>query len=439
MKRYPSDQLAFSLLEPQLEKALSNIPREKLPTNITSNKHAIHRWFNFVAGFAPEFVMQSCENLVGGNLLDPFAGCGTALVVAQKLGLKSIGYEAHPFFARVARAKTTFPPDIDKLNRIEATLLRGVTSRLEAEPSLGIAAEAFLNKLFERETLCQLLRARLALEEEGLESDDLAFLLLSRVLDKCSKAKTDGIYKAPTSAKKAEQPNQAIKSTIAEIRHDIRIASPSCSLPVASIYESSSENMSEVAASSIDVTVTSPPYLNNFDFAEMTRMYLYFWGWCDSWKEISLKVRSKLLVNTTTALAGHRNNQEAHRSGIPGSLLEELDHIVFLLKQEKRTRAGKKDYDLLIYPYFSQTTAVLKENYRCLKPGCKTHWVVADAAFYGVHVRTPQLIAEAMSEIGYKEVKCVKLRTRGTRWILTKRDGSPNGLGEYHISAKREN
>jgi len=35
--------------------------------------------------------------------------------------------------------------------------------------------------------------------------------------------------------------------------------------------------MQAVAADSGSLIVTSPPYLNNFDFAEMARMYLYFW------------------------------------------------------------------------------------------------------------------------------------------------------------------
>lgn len=83
-------------------------------------------------------------------------------------------------------------------------------------------------------------------------------------------------------------------------------------------------------------------------------------------------------------------------------------------------------------------TRVLLETQRCLVRGGGAHVVVADAAFYGVHVSTPQFLASAMSDMGFTDVNCIKLRDRGRRWILAKRDGSPIGLGEYHVAAKRE-
>jgi hypothetical protein len=86
------------------------VPRHRLSTNTTANKHAIHRWFNFIAGFAPEFVAQQCPASPNGLILDPFAGCGTSLVVAQSLGHRAIGFEPHPIFARIARAKIATPP-----------------------------------------------------------------------------------------------------------------------------------------------------------------------------------------------------------------------------------------------------------------------------------------------------------------------------------------
>lgn len=415
----------------------AEVSHERLPTNTTANRHAVHRWFNFIAGFAPEFVAQQCQNFVHGMLLDPFAGCGTSLVVAQSLGHRAVGFEAHPFFVRIARAKTEPPPTESRLRAIEAALLNGIHAPEQAS-SLTESAEAFLGKLFEERTLRQLLGARAALEEAGMGADDVAFLLLSRVVDMCSKAQTDGIYKAPTSAKKADLPLNAIRTVIGEVRHDSALIAWSEKLPAAVLHHRSSEDMGVVETASVDVAVTSPPYLNNFDFAEMTRMHLYFWGTCGSWREITNAVRSKLVVNTTTALTGHRDIQSRYRDGIADSLLPDLDYIVAALAQERRVRAGKKEYDLLVYPYFAQMTRVLLEMQRCLANGGAAHIVVADAAFYGIHVSTPQFLASAMSEMGFQDVRCIKLRDRGHRWVLDKRDGSPTGLGEYHISAKRE-
>lgn len=414
----------------------AEVSRERLSTNTTANRHAVHRWFNFIAGFAPEFVAEHCPRSPGGVLLDPFAGCGTSLVVAQALGHRAVGFEPHPFFFRIARAKTAVPPTKARLAAIEEVLLDGLRSP-EPTGSLKGPAEEFLRKLFDEDALTQLLGARAALEIAGMSADDLAFLLLSRVLDMCSKAQTDGIYKAPTSRKRAAAPIDALRGVIEDVRCDAELADQAAALPPAVVYPSSSEDMSVVDSGSIDAAVTSPPYLNNFDFAEMTRMQLYFWGICGSWREITEVVRSKLIVNTTTALSGHRATQLKYRAEIPKALLPYLDGIVEALARERCLRAGKKEYNLLVYPYFAQMTRILLETLRCLRVGGTMHVVVADAAFYGIHVSTPQFLAAAMSELGYSAVTCAKLRDRGHRWVLDKRDGSPTGLGEYCISGKR--
>ena len=432
----PTDNVTSQLTLPGFRGSqFPGVAAHRLPTNTTANRHAVHRWFNFVAGFAPEFVAQHCPR-DGGPVLDPFTGCGTTLVVARSLGHPTIGFEPHPFFARIARAKIAADPSESRLNAIEQVLLGGAVAAGPI-PVLSDTARSFLAKLFEARTLRQLLRARLALETAGMEDDDVAFLLLSRVLDMCSTSKTDGIYKAPTSRKRPADPLSAIQYVVGEIRRDLTFTRSGEALPDAQVHLTSSEDMGAVPDEAIAAVITSPPYLNNFDFAEMTRMYLYFWGICGSWREITEKVRSRLIVNTTTALTGRRVNQATDRTSVPQSLHPRLDEIVHRLAMERRRRPGKKEYDRLVFPYFAAVARILRESFRCLAPGAKAHVVVADAALYGVHISTPQLLGDVMREVGYRSVQCVKLRDRGQRWILKKRDGSPIGLGEYHLSATR--
>jgi DNA modification methylase len=70
----------------------------RLPTNTTTRQHAVHRWFNFIAGFSPELVWLCCERVGRKNatLLDPFAGCGTSLVAATQHGFSVAGSDRHP-------------------------------------------------------------------------------------------------------------------------------------------------------------------------------------------------------------------------------------------------------------------------------------------------------------------------------------------------------
>jgi hypothetical protein len=200
------------------------------------------------------------------------------------------------------------------------------------------------------------------------------------------------------------------------------------------VFTQSSQRMEKSENECASIAVTSPPYLNNFDFAEMTRMLLYFWGIASSWGDITEKVRQPLIVNTTTALRGHKSKQANYRANVSTKLLPELDEIVASLASRKREKEGKKDYDLLVFPYFSQMTDVLKETFRVLRRNAPIHVVVADAALYGIHISTPQFLQTSMEEIGFRQVKCDVLRERGHRWTLAKREGSATGLAEYHLN-----
>jgi len=151
--------------------------------------------------------------------------------------------------------------------------------------------------------------------------------------------------------------------------------------------------MANVRDGSCFLCVTSPPYLNNFDFAEMTRMELYFWKYATSWGEITELVRRKLIVNTTTAPTDLKKQQEPFRNSLSPSLRTELETVVAKLRASRKERGGSKDYDLLVYPYFSQMKSVISELARVLASGAPLHMLVADAALYGVHIHTEQFLA----------------------------------------------
>ncbi|MBK9039195.1 MAG: site-specific DNA-methyltransferase [Bdellovibrionales bacterium] len=187
------------------------------------------------------------------------------------------------------------------------------------------------------------------------------------------------------------------------------------------LFGKSSEAMPELEDGSVSIVVTSPPYLNNFDYAEMTRMQLYFWGMASSWGEITDKVRSRLIVNTTTALKGHRHLQQEYRIEIPSVVHDELDQVVCALGEKRTERAGKKEYDFLVYPYFAQMVRVLRECFRVMRHGAPIHIVVADSALIWHTYQAPQILSRILEEICFENIECTLVRKRGHRWILEKR------------------
>lgn len=412
--------------------------KERLPTNTLSHNHRVQRWANFIAGYSVEFVEQclAARDAKEDIVIDPFLGCGTTLVTAKNMGFEGVGFDRHPIFFNLAVAKLG-NYTIQDLDKIKAKILTHTDELEWSEDAL-----TFLSKLFPYEELPGISRASSAVQSFRNRLKPLAIAFFLKSCEAACGAQTDGIYKAPTSLKKKIPFKTAVDKAYSMFKEDIDSSwykNHWSIQPDARYFNKSSTDLAEAESDSIGICITSPPYLNNFDYAEMTRMHLYLLGWAGSWREISTSVRNDLITNTTTALKGKKTEeiQREQRSNLPNDLLVELDEIVGDLENERKTRAGKKEYDYLVYPYYSEIKKVLSELYRSLKPGGEVHWVVADAALYGVHIKTHLHTAVIMEDLGYEGVEVIFMRKRGHRWVLSKRDGAKEGLGEYHIKARK--
>ncbi len=411
--------------------------QEKISTNTLSYQHPIQRWANFIAGYSIEFVecclsTRSKEDVV----IDPFLGCGTTLVASRSLGFRGIGFDRHDVFFNFAKAKLG-NYSVNDLNKIKNEI------SLAEEPILwSDDAKKFLGKLYSEDNLFDIARAAQTINNFDRKLQPLAATFFLKACEISCGSQTDGIYKAPTSLKKSKPFTESLEIAFEIFTQDIIsdwYQKHWIKQPAVLCFNKSSTKMLEVDNSSVGVCITSPPYLNNFDYAEMTRMHLYLLGWASSWGDISKRIRNNLITNTTTALKGKKtlDYQSLCRDMLPNSLQNELDLIVKKLEIERKSRAGKKDYNYLVYPYYAQIQNVLLELYRVLKAKGIVHWVVADAALYGVHIKTHLHTAELMRRIGFNNVEIIFIRKRGHRWKLQKRDGAKEGLGEYHIIAHK--
>lgn len=415
---------------------------EKMPTAVTADYHPIHNWFNFVAGYAPEYVEMVIENFIKVNkrkpilIYDPFAGCGTTCVVANKMGVNSIGIERNPFFYRIGYTKVHAKDTLKYLKEVRDEFVIAIDKEIDLNlvDVLEDSVKKYLCKLYDIGSLNKLLYLRNLVKEYSDYKFYMGFTFLSKLMEYVTTAKTDGIYKVPTSKKKSISVEDAIEKTFL-------IFNESSTLQINNygeiVYGSSIEYC--LGENTCDLVIFSPPYLNNFDFAEMTRMQLYFWEDAKNWAEISEKYRNHMLVNTTTALklVSSKEQQQYLRSTLPEILLKKIDPIVNKLTEIRKANSKKKAYNLIIYPYLAQMQEVLTKCYRGLRNNGEIHIVVSDAAFYGIHIDTQDYLCDIMQNVGFKEVYSIKMRDRGDRWVLEKRKFSGKQLGEYEVIGKK--
>lgn len=386
----------------------------------------IHRWFTYPAGFSHKLVdaKVSEHNIVPGHCIgDPFVGSGTTCLSAKLLGVDSLGVEAHPFVFKIAKTKLAYEYDIDRLIE-QATTIRDLASRFYQDKPAKVHWPELVHKCFTQDNLERLAALRTAVMLQRHEQRSFFEVALTATLRDSTSAGAGWPYIAPS------------KFAARKVHHDAFIEfEKRCDLMVRDIEEIQStqrppskhkliegdarEFKEYTPDQSIDMVLTSPPYLNNYDYADRTRLETYFWGLYDSWSSITKNVRDRLIVAATTQVRRARMmsiTKLPNVAIVSPSVYEELRPTVRKLSYLRKEKAGKKSYDVMVAHYFEDMLKVMTQVYSTLKPSSPFILVLGDSAPYGVHVPTDELICQLAIDIGFSDCTIEVLRTRGDKW-----------------------
>lgn len=403
--------------------ALDRTEAKHLGTFADSKQAPIHRWFQYPAGFSFRAVEHTLDqlNLRPGQLVcDPFVGTGTTVVVCKTRGIESYGVEAHPFVYKIALVKTKWDYDFAKLEKLAGDLLFEVqyTPQHAADIDLEPVPE-LVRKCFSPRNLKNLLHIRNEIAETPEPYRSFFYVALTCALRHASAAATGWPYISPKSRIQERDGIQAFQKQVALMIADLK-STPLASRRTPSHILLGDARQTELPDNAFDLSFTSPPYLNNYDYADRTRLETYFNGFASSWGDITDKVRTRLVMSATTQIARTRYDVSDLISdqlkGLAPALARDLQDKVARLSQLRNERAGKKSYDILVGQYFNDMTLALCDNLRVLKRGGCSIWIVGDSAPYGVFIPTHEYLAEIGLAAGFREAVVQQLRTRGDKW-----------------------
>lgn len=384
-------------------------------TNGTSSKAAFDRWFRYPAGLSQDALSRLFDprrNPSGGAVVDPFCGAGTVGTRSAQHGWAFLGAEAHPEIAELAQLKLSPAPNLDRLVE-QASVIAGTPA------STDVALEhELVRRCFTTETLSALVAMRDAIGRvEGPMYGYLKWALLATLRD-VANVKVGWPYLRPELKRNPPYADaaQRFEARVGWIVADLRGRTTD---PVAQVLRGDSGNARTwlpAGAAKGTVALTSPPYLNNFDYADATRLEMFFWGRNASWAEMVADVRADMLIATTqqtkVQTAADALNGLFPLAGTRAAVKE----LVEKLAHERGKRKAGKAYDRVLPAYMLGITRVLTQLTTQLAPGSWTGWVVGDSAPYGIYIDTPALIQNAAEELGYHSCESEVLRTRGLRW-----------------------
>jgi hypothetical protein len=187
--------------------------------------------------------------------------------------------------------------------------------------------------------------------------------------------------------------------------------------PCAEIRQEDARTSASLPEKWADLIVTSPPYANNYDYADATRLEMTFAGEIGGYGELQKAVRGYLVRSCSQHVAPIRSTIEeilSDRRLTP--IRSEISEVCRLLSIERLTHGGKKDYDTMIAAYFSDMAKIWRTLRRVSNSGSLVCFVVGDSAPYGVHVPVDRWLGELALAAGFKSFRFEKTRDRNVKW-----------------------
>lgn len=405
-------------------------------SNFLSNMRLpIHRWFRYSAGFSAEWVKCLLAQRDGDELrvLDPFVGSGTTCLACDEAGVISYGLEAHPFVNKVAQAKLSYAVEPRRfIAKAESAFAfaRKASSRTEHYPEI-------IQKCFELETLDYLDRFRQAVEVErdGSPEAGLLWMALISSLRIVSEAGTaPWQYVLPGRRKTAPPlPEAALLKTVQMMHADIRYMARRAT-PLAQLRVDDARTCATVPDGWATLVVTSPPYANNYDYADATRLEMSFMGEIRGWGDLQETVRRHLVRACSQHVPPKSVNlDEVLASPQLAPIRDEIVSVCSELSSIRLERGGKKTYNNMVACYFldmAQTWTALRRV--CASP-CEVCFVIGDSAPYGVYVPVIEWQGKLAQAAGFDSWTFEKLRDRNNKWH-NRKHRIP--LGEGHLWAR---
>jgi hypothetical protein len=106
-------------------------------------------------------------------------------------------------------------------------------------------------------------------------------------------------------------------------------------------------------ANAIDFVITSPPYANNYDYGDATRLELCVLGEINGWGDLQNSVRNTLVRSSSQQVSKEKSKTYEYLDDpILFPIRDEIHEVCTKLDKEREQHGGKKNYHTMIVLYF---------------------------------------------------------------------------------------
>jgi len=382
----------------------------------SSNKSLpVHRWVPWIAGFSSDFVVSALAKHLRqpGTVLDPFAGVGTTLVEAVLHGHSVIGFEINPYAALASELKAN-------AHKVDVAVLREEIARFrefyQTALSTGYVPHSSCPEGFRTRSAFyspKVLRKVLIVWDfiEAVHSPrvrDLFRLAFASTMVRYSNYSYEPSLGRRVSTGKAEIEDFPVGETIlaklADMADDIawfKDRLPAGARPdVQVICDSFFQYEGYLAPGSVDLIITSPPYLNNYHYIRNTRPQLYWLGYAQRPADLKPLEQSNFGKYWQTVRGGETVQLEF---SLPNS---DLSSRLELLRRSNPGRGvyGGEGWANYAASYFNDCHRFALGIRYALRQGGTALVVIGNSILQGVLIPTDRYFGEIAESVGLELV-----------------------------------
>jgi DNA modification methylase len=334
----------------------------------------------FPARMSPEVALEAVESDAAvGTVLDPMCGSGTVLRAAISCGRRAIGMDVDPLAVLMARVWTT-PVDPEMIRVVAGRTTRQAQSLLTRRVNVPWIDEdeetaGFVRYWFAPQQRAALRRLAVVLREMNGDIANVLRLCLSRLI--ITKDRGASLARDVSHSR----PHRVRESNDFDVLHNfVRTADAVASrlgdtltAGHAEVRIADARKASFLRKDSVDLVVTSPPYLNAIDYMRGHRLSLVWLGW---------------------TLAQLREIRSASVGTERGDTVQ--SPLV------RRMMSGQEDLDSLpprfqaiVARYAADIVQVTEEVARVLRPTGRAVFVVGNSTLRGVFLDNAKLLVDA--------------------------------------------
>jgi DNA modification methylase len=366
-----------------------------------SKRKGIFGWYPYVEGFDANYIRDIIlrDNPTPKSIYDPFGGSGTVQLACSFLNIPSFYSELNPFMAFVAETKIKSSLWARKNLKITERILNSFIETVKdghvidnahrtdlANYHIAFPDRNFFEEKDIKELLCAIdLAKNIASDYKHLENI-LILACVSNAVGLSNMTRRADLRRRRDNEYKNRVVNvtQTVQDTAKRFLNDI-LETKLKNSEMTKVSSDSKEPIPEYQ-NSMDLVLTSPPYLNGTNYFRNTKLELWLMSFIITEKDLS-GFRKKTVT-------GGINDVYKENSILEFPFVESVAKQLDISARDKRIPT-------MIRHYFSDMYEVMKNSFNMLKPGKNLILDIGDSKFYGTHVPTDLLLIKVGERLGF--------------------------------------